>query len=72
MDQPLLELENLRVDFHTPTGIVHAVRGLSFTLGRERIGIVGVEEEARKLCPYVVEVEEDDDASTSLLNRRTL
>ncbi len=41
MDQPLLELDNLRVDFHTPTGIVHAVRGLSFTLGRERLGIVG-------------------------------
>ena len=40
-DQPLLELENLKVDFHTPTGIVHAVRGLSFTLGRERLGIVG-------------------------------
>mgnify|MGYP000465152848 CR=1 FL=1 len=41
MDQPLLELDNLRVDFHTPTGIVHAVRGLSFSLGRERLGIVG-------------------------------
>ena len=38
---PLLEIENLRVDFHTPTGIVNAVRGLSFTLGRERLGIVG-------------------------------
>jgi peptide/nickel transport system ATP-binding protein len=38
---PLLELENLRVRFHTRTGIVHAVRGLSFTLGRERLGIVG-------------------------------
>lgn len=40
-DPPLLELDNLRVDFHTPTGIVNAVRGLSFTLGRERLGIVG-------------------------------
>ncbi len=40
-EQPLLELENLRVNFHTPTGIVRAVRGLSFTLGRERLGIVG-------------------------------
>ena len=40
-EQPLLELDNLRVDFHTPTGIVRAVRGLSFTLGRERLGIVG-------------------------------
>lgn len=40
-EQPLLELDNLRVNFHTPTGIVRAVRGLSFTLGRERLGIVG-------------------------------
>jgi len=39
--QPLLEVDNLRVDFHTPTGIVRAVRGLSFALGRERLGIVG-------------------------------
>ncbi len=38
---PLLEVENLRVNFHTATGIVQAVRGLSFTLGRERLGIVG-------------------------------
>lgn len=37
----LLALDDLRVDFHTPTGIVNAVRGLSFTLGRERLGIVG-------------------------------
>ena len=40
-EPPLLELDNLRVNFHTPTGIVRAVRGLSFTLGRERLGIVG-------------------------------
>ena len=40
-DAPLLEIDNLRVDFHTATGIVRAVRGLSFTLGRERLGIVG-------------------------------
>ena len=38
---PLLDIANLRVAFHTPTGVVHAVRGLSFTLGRERLGIVG-------------------------------
>ena len=38
---PLLDIDNLRVSFHTPTGIVQAVRGLSFTLGRERLGIVG-------------------------------
>ena len=40
-EQPLLEVDNLKVDFHTPTGIVRAVRGLSFALGRERLGIVG-------------------------------
>lgn len=40
-DQALLAIDDLRVDFHTPTGIVNAVRGLSFTLGRERLGIVG-------------------------------
>ena len=38
---PLLDVADLTVDFHTPTGIVHAVRGLSFSLGRERLGIVG-------------------------------
>ncbi|MCX7323922.1 MAG: ABC transporter ATP-binding protein [Hyphomicrobiales bacterium] len=37
----LLEVDNLKVNFHTPTGIVRAVRGLSFSLGRERLGIVG-------------------------------
>ncbi|MGL4496154.1 MAG: ABC transporter ATP-binding protein, partial [Beijerinckiaceae bacterium] len=38
---PLLDVQDLHVRFHTRTGIVHAVRGLSFTLGRERLGIVG-------------------------------
>jgi peptide/nickel transport system ATP-binding protein len=38
---PLLEVGNLRVNFHTATGIVQAVRGLSFVLGQERLGIVG-------------------------------
>jgi peptide/nickel transport system ATP-binding protein len=40
-EPPLIEVENLRVDFHTPTRIVEAVRGLSFTLGREKLAIVG-------------------------------
>ena len=39
--KPLLEVENLRVNYQTPKGIVEAVRGVSFTLGRERLGIVG-------------------------------
>ncbi len=37
----LLEVEDLRVGFRTETGIVEAVRGLSFRLGRERLAIVG-------------------------------
>jgi peptide/nickel transport system ATP-binding protein len=41
MKKPLLEVEDLRVRFHLRTGIVEAVRGVSFHLGRERLGIVG-------------------------------
>jgi peptide/nickel transport system ATP-binding protein len=37
----LLSVKNLRVTFDTETGPVQAVRGVSFTLGRERLGIVG-------------------------------
>ncbi|MBZ7925389.1 ABC transporter ATP-binding protein [Ensifer adhaerens] len=37
----LLEVENLRVTFPTPRGDLDVVRGISFTLGRERLGIVG-------------------------------
>jgi len=37
----LLEVSNLRVSFDTPRGPFHAVRGVSFALGRERLGIVG-------------------------------
>ncbi len=41
MIKPLLEVEDLRVRFHLRTGTVEAVRGVSFQLGRERLGIVG-------------------------------
>lgn len=41
MSTPLLEVENLRVTFPTPRGDIDVVRGVSFTLGRERLGIVG-------------------------------
>ena len=41
MSASLLTVENLRVSFPTRTGLVEAVRGVSFTLGRERLGIVG-------------------------------
>ncbi len=37
----LLEVENLWVRFRTATGTVDAVRGVSFSLGRERLGLVG-------------------------------
>lgn len=37
----LLKVENLRVSFPTNRGRVEVVRGLSFNLGRERLGIVG-------------------------------
>jgi peptide/nickel transport system ATP-binding protein len=38
---PLLDVQNLRVSFPTPRGPVEVVKGVSFTLGRERLGIVG-------------------------------
>jgi len=41
MTTPLLEVADLRVSFRTPRGIVEAVRGVSFTMGREKLGIVG-------------------------------
>jgi peptide/nickel transport system ATP-binding protein len=37
----LLSVEDLHVTFTTPRGRVEAVRGVSFELGRERLGIVG-------------------------------
>jgi peptide/nickel transport system ATP-binding protein len=40
-EAPLLEVEDLHVTFHTPKGPVEAVRGVSFILGREKLGIVG-------------------------------
>jgi peptide/nickel transport system ATP-binding protein len=41
LSTPLLEIDNLRVTFPTPKGPIDVVRGISFTLGRERLGIVG-------------------------------
>ncbi len=40
-DTPLLVVEDLYVTFDTPRGPVEAVRGVSFELGREKLGIVG-------------------------------
>ncbi len=39
--EPFVACENLRVAFPGPTGLTHAVRGVSFSMGRERLGIVG-------------------------------
>ena len=39
--KPLLDVKKLGVRFPTRTGVIEAVRGISFTLGRERLGIVG-------------------------------
>jgi peptide/nickel transport system ATP-binding protein len=38
---PLLSVEDLHVRFATRQGLVHAVRGVSFKVGREKLGIVG-------------------------------
>jgi len=40
-DSPLLTVEDLHVTYNTPTGLVQAVKGVSFELGREKLGIVG-------------------------------
>ena len=40
-ESPLLRVEDLHVSYNTPTGIVNAVSGVSFELGREKLGIVG-------------------------------
>ncbi|MEH6629280.1 MAG: ABC transporter ATP-binding protein [Halopseudomonas aestusnigri] len=41
MSKPLLEVEDLWVRFHSKRRVVEAVRGISFSVGRERVGIVG-------------------------------
>ncbi|MCO6180090.1 MULTISPECIES: ABC transporter ATP-binding protein [Ciceribacter] len=38
---PLLEIRDLKVGYPTRNGLVEAVRGVSFSLGKERLGIVG-------------------------------
>ena len=41
MSEQLLDVQNLWVRFPSRRGIFDAVRGISFSLGRERLGIVG-------------------------------
>src|SRR5262249_47554589 len=38
---PILSVRDLWVRFPTPHGVVEAVRGISFDVGREKVGIVG-------------------------------
>ncbi len=40
-DTAQLLVDDLHVRFRTPQKLVHAVRGVSFTVGREKVGIVG-------------------------------
>jgi peptide/nickel transport system ATP-binding protein len=37
----LVDIDNLRISFATPNGISEAVRGVSLTLGQEKLGVVG-------------------------------
>jgi len=41
LSAPLLAVEDLKVTFPSPSGPVDVVKGISFELGRERLGIVG-------------------------------
>ncbi|WP_375707005.1 ABC transporter ATP-binding protein [Bartonella sp. AA126HLJHH] len=41
MGNKLLEVENLRISFPTTRGISEVVRGVSFSIGKEKVGIVG-------------------------------
>ena len=41
MTEPLLDVANLRVAYPSHRGFTDALRGISFSLGRERLGIVG-------------------------------
>ena len=40
-NQPILEVEKLNIRFNTPVGEVHAVRDVTFAMGREKLAIVG-------------------------------
>jgi peptide/nickel transport system ATP-binding protein len=41
MTNPLITVDDLNIRFRTGEGMVHAVRGVSFNLGREKLAIVG-------------------------------
>jgi len=41
MVEPLLQVDDLNISFHGRRSVTHAVRGISFAIGREKVGIVG-------------------------------
>ncbi|MBN7804472.1 ABC transporter ATP-binding protein [Agrobacterium rosae] len=41
MDKPLIDVKDLKISFHSAQRSHDAVRGVSFTIGREKVGIVG-------------------------------
>lgn len=40
-ETPILDVQNLNIRFDTPKGEFHAVKDVSFTMGREKLAIVG-------------------------------
>lgn len=40
-DEPLLDIQNLRISFATSQGRTEAVRGINLRMGRERVAVVG-------------------------------
>src|SRR5215813_3744361 len=73
---PLLKVDNLSVRYLTPTGVVEALRNVSFELGREKLGVVGESGSGKstlgrailRLIPHpgVVEVDRMDFAGADL------
>ncbi|MEH2479847.1 peptide/nickel transport system ATP-binding protein [Nitrobacteraceae bacterium AZCC 2146] len=41
MVEPLLQVDDLNISFHGGRSVTHAVRGISFAVSREKVGIVG-------------------------------